>query len=285
MRVHAYVLAGDPAWARESVSSYYDQVARVVVSYDALGRSWAGHDLRVTETVAALRSVDRDNKLVFLPGSHSFPDRPILEVETEHRQQALDAASDGADWVLQLDTDEVVLDAGTFMTHLLRADSSRAAAMDYPLRDFYQRLGESRFLEHCSRFWGDQANYPGPVAVRAGTRLVHCRQVGPVGYRVDLAPWNTDPSHPRGAHVHAVVRRDQAIAHLSWVRDEGAMQEKAVVSGYASAHDWVRDLKRWRWRRRHPVLTALTVPFRQDPFDRFRVSRLRLPTRVPVAGP
>ena len=285
MRVNAYVLAGDPAWARESVSSYYHLVSRLVVSFDAEGRSWAGHPLRVEDAIAALRSVDRDRKMVLLPGRHSFPDRPAFESETKQRQHALDAASEGADWVLQLDTDEVVLDAGTFMGHLRRADSRGAAAMDYPLRDFYQRFGETWFLEHCSRFWGDQANYPGPVAVWAGTQLEHCRQPGPVAYRVDMAPWNTDPAHARSAQVHGVIGRGEAIAHLSWVRDRQDLEEKAVVSGYAGVRDWAQDLARWRWRGRHPFMTAMTAPFRRDPFDRFRVARLRVPVPLPASHP
>src|SRR4051794_34106735 len=109
MRIHAYVLAGDPAWISESVLSYYPLVDRIVVSYDAKGRSWAGHRLLVDDSLRSLKSVDVSGKMVFLPGNHTDPERFSLEMETEQRQGALDAASEGADWVLQLDTDEILL--------------------------------------------------------------------------------------------------------------------------------------------------------------------------------
>lgn len=273
MRLNAYVLAGDPAWAAHSLRSYYGLVDRVVVSFDADGRSWSGRPLRVDEAVAALRAADPDGKLVLLPGHHSDPDRPVLDVETEHRQEAVDAAGEGADWVLQLDADEILLSPEVFARHLRRAAERGARALDYPLRDFYQDLGGGRYLEHCGRFWTSQSAYPGPVAVEAGIALRHCRQVDAPHYRVDTHARNTDPAHAADAHVHAVVDRRDAIAHMSWVRTEDEMRLKAATSGYAGGSRWARALPRWRWRREHPWLTAAAAPVR-GPFDRFRVADL-----------
>jgi hypothetical protein len=162
VKLHAYVLAGDPAWAAQSLSSYYHLVDRVVVSFDADKRSWTGHPLMVDEAVAALKSADPDHKIRWLPGAHSFPERAALEVETEQRQAALEAASDGSEWVLQLDTDEIVQSPSALISHVERADRRNAGALDFPLRDFYQAAGPGRFLEHCGRFWRVQARLPGP---------------------------------------------------------------------------------------------------------------------------
>lgn len=274
MRVNAYVLAGDPAWATRSLSSYYHLVERVIVSFDRNHRAWAGYDLDVKGALKALAAADPEGKIVHLPGDHCDPDRFILDVETEQRQAALDAASEGADWVLQLDTDEILLAPRTFTQQLEVAASRAAQAMDYPLRDFYQYVGGHRYLEHCGRFWTDQAAYPGPTAIRAGSTLNHCRQALVPLHRVDLAPHNTDPHHSRDAIVHAVIPRDEAIAHMSWVRTDGQMQQKSQTSGYAAAHQWGRDLDRWRWRRVHPLLTALGTPVARSVQDRFRISKL-----------
>lgn len=112
MRLHAYVLAGDPAWATESLTSYYPLVDRVVVSFDRGHLSWSGRPMPVEAAIANLRLADPDGKIVLAPGNYSDPSRPFLDSETDQRQAALDAASEGADWVLQLDTDEIALDAG-----------------------------------------------------------------------------------------------------------------------------------------------------------------------------
>lgn len=281
MRITAYVLAGDPAWAAQSLGSYYDLVDEVVVSHDRRKLSWAGHPLGVDASVAALRSVDTEGKIRVVTGDHSDPARPTLVVETEQRQAALDAASEGADVVLQLDTDEVVLDTSSLLRHISVMLDRGDDALEYPLRDFYSGLGGDRFLEHCRRGWRTQAAYPGPIAVLPGTPLVHCRQAAGSLYRVDVRSRNTDPWHPRSAPVHAVVRPDAAIAHLSWVRTDEEMSDKSRTSGYAAWRDWDREIARWRWRSRHPVLASLSTPLRRDPSQRFRISRVSVGDRTP----
>lgn len=274
VRLNAYVLAGDPAWARESLQSYYHLVSRVVVAFDQDHRSWAGHALSVEESVRELCSADPEGKIVLLPGRFSDPDRFVLAVETEHRQAALNAASEGCDWVLQLDADEILLDPDSLVRHIEMADADGYDALDYPLRDFYQSLGRGRFLEHSGRWWTMRANYPGPVAVRADTKLDHCRQAKIPVFRVDLAERNTDPFHPPSAPVHAVIRPREAVAHMSWVRTMDEMKLKAMTSGYSSSRNWPRELASWRWRQRHPLATILTTPLRRNNLEWFRISSL-----------
>lgn len=275
MRLNAYVLAGDPAWIAESIGSYYHLVDRIIVSYDRSGRSWAGHPLSVEESLDRMTAADPEGKIQMLPGDHSDPERFVLKVETEHRQSALDAASEGADWVIQLDTDEILRAPSTFLAQLAVAERRGADALEFPARIIYARTPSGRFLEQCGRFWTAQSAYPGPVAVRAGTRLSLARQaVGAPTHRVDVTPWNTDPAHPWSSPVHAVIRPRESILHMSWVRTEAQMAEKRLVSGYAGAVKWERELHRWRRRGRHPWWTALGAPMARDPFRRFRVTSL-----------
>ena len=214
MKIHAYVLAGDPAWIGEAIGSFYGLVDRIVVSYDADGLSWSGHPLSTA-------------------------------------------------------------DPGAFLAAIETAAGRAASAVEYPARVLYARARSGRFLETCGRFWSTQSSYPGPVAVRAGTTLSHARQAAGVPvYRVDVAPWNTDPARPATTPVHRVIRRDQAILHLSWVRSEDQMAEKRTVSGHARDRDWDGELGRWRRRMRHPFLTAAAAPFARKPFERYRVTSL-----------
>ncbi|WP_454043021.1 hypothetical protein [Cellulosimicrobium sp. Marseille-Q8652] len=271
MRISAYVMAGDPAWATESLASYYDLVDRVVVSLDADGLSWAGHPMPVQETVERLRRADPAGKIELLPGSWSDPGRFALDLDTEQRRAALAEASRGADWVLQLDSDEVVLAPGRLRAMIDAAEAAGAHALDYPLRHVYQRTTDGRLLELSGRRGGARASYPGPVAVRAGTDLVHCRQTEARTYRVDLAPTNTDPDHPHDAVVDAVVEPDEAVLHLSWVRTREQMLRKSRQSGHHSGRDWDRLLRQWEWRARHPRLTVLSRPLRRGNLDWLRL--------------
>ncbi len=275
MRLNAYVLAGDPAWIASSIGSYYDMVDRIVVSFDRSGRSWTGAPLSVEESLRLIAAADPEGKTVLLPGDHVDPSRYPLHAETAQRQTALDAASEGADWVIQIDTDEIVPAPGRFAHFIRVAEGRGATTLAYPARNFYARTPSGAFLEHCGRFWTVQSGFPGPVAVRAGTTLTLARQARSASsFRVDVSPWNRDPAHPRTTPVHAVIPADQALIHMSWVRTEAQMVEKSVVSGHASERDWPRELAEWRSRARHPWLTALRAPLARDPNRRFRVARL-----------
>lgn len=274
MRLHAYVLAGDPAWIPESIGSYYGLVDAIVVSYDARHLSWSGSPLSVSASLRRLEQVDVEGKIRLLPGHHSDPGRHVLEVETEQRQAAVDAASEGCDWVVQLDTDEILLDPGTFLRCIRAAEESGARALDFPMRDFYQHVGGTRFLEHSTRFWRDRAGYPGPAAVQAGITLNHCRQTAESAYRVDFRRRNTDPWHPKDARVHRVISRHEGIAHLSWVRTVEQMREKSSTSGYAAAYDWDHEIDAWERRAAHPWRTVAATPFRRGERERLRIARL-----------
>lgn len=275
MRLNAYVLAGDPAWIPQSVGSYYDHVDRIIVSYDRSHRSWTGDELSVAESLRRLADSDPDRKIRLLPGDHVRTRASVIATETSQRQHALDAASEGADWVIQLDTDEIVPAMDPLLRQVAIARSRAARAVEYPARMFYTRSPSGAFLEHCGRFWSTQAGFPGPVVIAAGEQLTVARQAGETPLnRVDVSPWNTDPAHNRTARVHSTVAVQHAIVHMSWVRSERQMQEKSRTSGYAANRDWESDLARWRRRARHPLLVAATTPFARDPFQRFRVVRL-----------
>ncbi|PFG32365.1 hypothetical protein [Sanguibacter antarcticus] len=273
MKINAYVLAGDPAWTAESVGSYYSFVDRLVVSYDEENLSWSGHELEVPEALRRLTACDPQHKIVPLPGRYSAPDRFALDMETEQRQRALDAASEGADWVVQLDTDEVLASPGRFLACLERAEAEGFDAVHFPSRWWYQRAGagSDRVLERRRRFGGARAEYPGAIAVRAGTRLRHCRQTDVPHFRVDFAATSTDPAHPADAVVHDVVTPDEGIIHLSWLRSAEQMERKRVVSGHAGRVDLGEEIRRWRAAYRHPRLTVALGSVHRHPDRWLRV--------------
>lgn len=270
-RINAYILAADPWWVEDSVESYYDLVDRIVVSYDEDALSWTGTPLPVTEVLDRLRAIDGQGKLDFRPGRFFHPDRTALENDTAQRQAALDQASADADWVIQLDTDEVLLDADALIDAIDEAESRGCAAVEYPARYLYSRSRTGWMLETTRSLWRRRAGYPGPVVIRPGATLVHCRQSPLPVLRVDLAPTNTDPTHPAHAIVHRVVRLDQAILHYSWVRDDAYMARKAAWSGHSDTY--TRMLNAWRWRTRRPIIAASFGWMRRD-HEWHRLTRL-----------
>jgi len=276
-RVTAYVLAADPNFLRESISAYYGVVDRIVVSYDRSATSWTGTPLPVAQCLEIIRSIDVEGKCIRLAGDYARLDHDPLENDTFQRQEALDAASDRADWVLQLDTDEVMTAPGRFFAALSAADNSGADGLDYPARWLYARARPTRYLERSRRFGRVAASYPGPLALRAHTRLRHARQADVPLYRVDFARRSTDPARPRTAPVHEVIGAHEGVLHFSWVRDAEVMKRKLGWSGHAAALAPPKVYRDWLWRTRHPLITAWSSALRRSSEEWYRCVTLPEP--------
>lgn len=280
MKITAYILAADPAWLEASVLSYYDIVAEIVVAYDKNGCGFTGRPMPIEECLRRLRAIDRDGKFRYCPGVYAQPNRASGESETRQRQQALDEASQQADWVLQLDTDEVLGDARPFLACLHAAHQGGFGGLDYPARWLYQALGNGMYLEACSRFWGIAASYPGPIAVKAGTRLSRARECRQPLFRVDFRPLNTDPWHAKdkAVPVHRVINDTQGIFHLSMVRSDAELRGKFDAWQDPQGQDWQPELQRWAWCGRHPYLAAALSPvLKRRHRNQLRVVSIEIP--------
>jgi hypothetical protein len=262
MTINAYVLAADPSFLAASVRSYYELVERIVISYDEDGLSWSGEPTAVDECLAELQTIDHDGKLDLRPDKYSCPERAPIECETAQRQAALAVAGENANWVLQLDSDEVVPEPSIFLEMVRRADSARADALHYPSRWLYTRTRDGRYLERCTRWWRAAAGYPGPLAVRPGTVLRVARQCDGDLFRVDFRARNTDPWHDAATPVHATVPVSAGVLHFSWVRSHEELAAKAAVSGHRDHLDWAASIRRWRRRQRHPIIATALTPLR-----------------------
>lgn len=262
MRVNAYLLAADPAWLEPSVLSYYALAKRIVVSYDKDGLSWTGQRLPVDECLGRLRAIDTARKMDFRPGAFARPTRDLLDNDTHQRQEALNHASEGADWVLQIDTDEVVANPDTLVRALQRADACGRGGLDFPARWLYGRIPNwpgNFYLEGCSRLLGVAATY-GLAAVRAGTRLRVSRNADVSLWRVDYRHRNTDPWRPRDAIVDAVIGRREGMWHFSWVRTDEDLAAKGRSSAHVEDFDWEQALRLRGKQLRHPIRTAVLTP-------------------------
>lgn len=260
MRINAYIMAADPAWIETSVLSYYDHVDTIVVSYDESGHGWTGAPIASGECLERLRAIDSGNKFVFLPGNYSKRFEDAMESDTLQRQEALDRASEDADWVLQLDTDEVIPDPSRLLNELKDLDPE-FGAVDWPMRTLFQSTSDGRFLEVCSLFRRTIGSYPGPIAIRAGSKLSHARQTKLKSWRCDVRAKDTDPAAGY-RRVDRVIDSSAAVLHFSWVRTEAEIRRKLQSWGHSAGFDgeaylsriWNRAPKFW-WtiHRFHPL--------------------------------
>jgi hypothetical protein len=261
MKFNGYILASDPNWIEESVKSYYSAVEKLYVSYDIDGLSWSGTDVseRTHEALTRLRKIDTENKIIEVSGSYSKYENPQLS-ELHQRREALNAASKGADWVFQIDTDEIVPNVGKIMS-IIKGLSENIKAVYWPMRSFYNITKDGRFLEVCNRFGDSQAEYPGAIALRAGTTLDDMRHLYNPDQHIYIPLLKWPPRIWKGAALHHYVTPNNAILHISWVRSPEALKTKINAWGHSDqinpveAYDnWANSPENWRSMRNfHPM--------------------------------
>ena len=277
--VNAYVLAADPTWLEHSVRAYYPHVRRIIVSYDREGRGWTGAPIPVEECLSRLRSIDADGKMRFVSGSFSTPVKDPMDNDTLQRNTALNIASEGADWVLQLDTDEWLPQWEPFAEAISRADSLRLNAMEWPMRVLYRRLADGRFLEVCSVGGHDHFEYIAPVAVRSGAFLVHSRRTAGTFLRSvvrgDQRSIQLHRPLGKGEVRESLLDFGEAILHNSWARSPADLRRKLASWGHSGLRAWLYYVGRWLpsvwlWRRMrniHPFFGEVWPALRVYPYS------------------
>jgi len=287
VRIHAYILAADPTWLATSVLAYYGHVDRIVVSYDEDGRGWSGARVAVDSCLNALRDLDTGQKLKFAPGRFSavhMPSRDLVAADTRQRIVAFERASDGADWVLQIDTDEVLPAWEPLRAALDEAAHRGLRAVEWPMRILYRRLRDERFLQVTGAGGEPHFEYPGPIAVRPGVDLVECRRVGELFLRPVVRGDRTSLQVARPADQLEqrleLVSAEDAIWHNSWARPAAAVRSKLRSWGHANGvatwfyyyGTWLPAPLTWRALRDfHPLHAPLWPRLAPAPPMPFRI--------------
>jgi hypothetical protein len=276
-RIKAYILAADPTWIECSVSAYYPCVEEIIVSYDRRGLGWTGAPVALDECLERLRAVDFDRKMKFVPGDFSGAVRDPMENDTLQRNVALQLASEDADWVLQLDTDEYLPSPAALLGALQKADLLGAGALEWPMRVLYRNLPGGRALEICARDGSDHFEYIAPVAVRSGKRLVHSRQTNGAVLRAlvrgDCSSVQLSRPLAVGEVREELLNSGEAIIHNSWARSPADLRRKLASWSHASARAWIYYWARWlpsiwtwRWMRNlHPFFGGVWPALRVCP--------------------
>jgi hypothetical protein len=176
-----------------------------------------------------------------------------MENDSHQRQCALEEAGRGADWVLALDTDEVLPNAREFGRRLREEVPRGFVAVEWPMRSFFRNVGPGLFLEVCSFSRRQLSEFPGPVAVRPGVALTAARHVQEPRWRFEIRRTGYDPVDRRHYQAHGVIPKSEAILHFSWARTEGDIVAKLESWSHNQDFDCRRYFERvwrpapWRW--------------------------------------
>ena len=270
MKLKAYILTADPAWIEQSVLSYYDAVDEIIVSFDKNRRGWTGVPIPVDECLDRLKAIDRDKKMRHFPGEYAHFKNAPMEGETHQRQCAIAEAGRDADWVLQIDTDEVLPMPGRLVELLDRADREGIPAVEWPMRVFFQRLADGSFLEVCQSKSDGHFEYPGPIAVRPQVKLLSARRTGGRFIRPVVKGDRHSLQVQRAAEPNEVrvewCGEEDAILHFSWVRTPAEIRSKIASWGHYDGFKswlfyhlyWKSAPRFWRWQRDfHPFARGL----------------------------
>lgn len=290
--IKAYILAADPAWIEQSVSSYYGIVDEIIVTYDKTSRGFTGVPIPVDECLQRLRAIDSENKMRFCPGDYSKPDeRTPMGGEVYQRQCAFAEIGNDADWILQIDTDELLPNPDRLIDLLEYAGREEIPVVEWPMRVLFQRLSDGRFLEVCRTNGGDHFEYPGPIAARPGVNPLHGRRAHGTFLRTAVNGDNYSlqvrrPAEPDERRVEFCNTED-AILHFSWARTPEEMRLKVASWSH---HDglkswmfyhlyWKGAPYLWRWMRDfHPFARGLWPALRARDYSALIAPRNLVPT-------
>lgn len=238
LRLGAYVCAADPTWIRSTVARYYDHLDVLVVTASSSGTGWTGAPVAVDECLAALREIDHRGILRVVLGEW-VDGRLPLAADTAQRQAAVDALGEDVDWILQLDTDELLLEPRALVSAIRAADAAGIEAVAWPMLVLYRRSGRDRYLEVSSETRGPRYEYPGPVAVRAGTKLREARHTSGSLLRVLVRGDQSSPqvvkAPDQGEARTYVIEPDEVIVHNSWARSPRSVRSKVRSWGHGGS--------------------------------------------------
>lgn len=267
MRLGGYILPGDPVWLASSLTRYYEFLDDLVVvaPEDRLG--WTGRPIPVDECLEIVRRLDHRGIARTVWGSWRDLADP-LRAETAQRQAGIDALGDSVGWVLQVDNDEVLPQPQALLEMLGEANRRSLGAVEWPMRVLFRALANGTFLQVVGSDGAPRYDYPGPVAVKADTKLVHARRAAVPWLR--LVVRGDTVSRPLlnelgdGEVRLDLLGPDQAIVHNSWGRHPSAVYRKITTWGHASG--WRGQAYYWGTWLPAPLTWRLLRDF--HPFSR-----------------
>jgi hypothetical protein len=267
-RIGAYVLPGDPVWLERTLARYYPLLDALVVPVPEDRRGWTGAPIPVDEALAIIDRVDQRRLARRITGRWTDVENP-MRADTAQRQAALDELAGVVDWVIQLDSDELIPDTGALITAIDEAERRGLDAVEWPMRVLFRSTRRHMF-EIVAATGARRYDYPGAIAVRPIVRLTDARRVAGAFLRAVVAgdDVSLQLTWPAKEHEHRWpgLGPGDAIVHNSWARSPRDIRQKTRSWGHASGWRgriyyglvWLPAPVTWRWMQNfHPFAHRL----------------------------
>ncbi len=210
------LLAYDYRYAFDAIASYYSIADQIILGLDQDRLSWTRQPFLIDldEVRAFIRRIDPAGKIRLIEGnfhSHEYP----MDNDTQERN-ALSLHCPAGHWIVQIDCDEILLNAGQFVAWLEQAGDT----LDH------STLG-AQWITVFKQF-GDQvlvispASDGAPIATRSPGQYVNAR-------------WTRQP----------LVKSPLNLLHYSWGRTPQELRQKLGNWSHARDFDTENFYRRW----------------------------------------
>ncbi|RNA63646.1 hypothetical protein D1631_17860 [Chryseobacterium nematophagum] len=101
-----YLLSYDYKFIFNSLKQTYDSTDEIFICYDKDGKTWAGNDFEIPETIFSdIRKLDHQKKITFYADTFYIPGKSTMDLETRQRNMLAEKMGKGG-WHIQIDSDE-----------------------------------------------------------------------------------------------------------------------------------------------------------------------------------
>lgn len=104
-----YLLSYDYKFIFNSLKQIYDFSDEIFICYDKDGKTWAGNDFEIPDTVfSAIRQLDHQKKIVFYSDTFYVKELSTIDLDTRQRNMLAQKMGKGG-WHIQIDSDEYLV--------------------------------------------------------------------------------------------------------------------------------------------------------------------------------
>ncbi|TQM12594.1 hypothetical protein [Chryseobacterium aquifrigidense] len=217
-----YLLSYDYCYIFTSLKHIYEHADRIVISYDANNKTWAGNDIHIPESVFSdIKKLDTQNKIIFYKDTFFIEGMQPMELETRQRNMMAEKMGAGG-WHIQMDGDEYAYDFGVL----------------------------AGFLKGNKFLLKNPAKNPFNFQVNFVTLFKHNAEgffvITPFDEKCMLITNNPQYEYARNTNKGRILPLDFYLIHQSWAREESEISEKINNWGHKNDFDTSTFLNSWK---------------------------------------
>lgn len=217
-----YLLSYDYSYIFTSIKQIYNHVDRIVISYDENNKTWVGNDVYIPESFfSEIKSIDKQNKIIFYKDKFFIPDTPPMDLETRQRNMMAEKMGQGG-WHIQIDGDEYAYD--------------------------FKRI--SQFLRKNKYLLAHPERNPINFQVDLVTLFRHDENgfyiIEPFEEKCLFITNFPKYKYARRLNTGRTLPLPYLLIHQSWARDENEILEKIMNWGHKNDFDTMKFFEFWK---------------------------------------